>query len=171
MASGLMPRSDLGAVRSGPVGCGIMRLQAMVLENKPVPRKAHMKSGEMVPGGVDEYIAKCPQDVQGRLTEIRAAVEAAAPGSTETVSYFQMPGYFYEGYDYNGMFAWFSYKKPHVRLHVRPPVLEDHQKDLGGYRCTKAIVSFPADKAIPKALVGKLVKASVKVMKQKRESA
>lgn len=136
-----------------------------------MPRKANMKSADVVPGGVDEYIGKWPKDVQARLTDIRTAIQAAAPGSTETVSYFQMPGYFYEGYDYNGMFAWFSYKKPHVRLHVRPPVLEDNQKDLGDYPCTKAIVSFPADSAIPKTLVKKLVKASIKVMKQKKESA
>lgn len=136
-----------------------------------MPRKANMKSGDVVPGGVDEYIDECPKDVQARLTEIRTAIQAAAPGSTETVSYFQMPGYFYEGYDYNGMFAWFSYRKPHVRLHVRPPVLEDNRKELGDYPCTKAIVSFPADRAMPKALVGKLVKASIKVMKQKKESA
>ena len=95
-------------------------------------RKANSKSGAIVPGGVDEYIAKCPEDAQKRLRAIRMAIQDAAPGSTETVSYFQMPGYFYEGYDYNGMFAWFSFKKPYVRLHVRPPVLEDNKQDIGG---------------------------------------
>lgn len=136
-----------------------------------MPGKASGKSKDVVPGGVDEYIEKCPKDVRAQLTEIRTAIQAAAPGSTETVSYFEMPGYFYEGYDYNGMFAWFSFKKPNVRLHVRPPVLEDHEKELGDYPSTKAIVSFPANKAIPAALVKKLVKASIKEMKRKKESA
>lgn len=71
-------------------------------------------------GGVKQYIAKHPKVAQDRLDEIRSAIQEAAPGSLETVSYFQMPGYFYKGYEYNGMFAWFSFKKPHVRLHVRP---------------------------------------------------
>jgi uncharacterized protein YdhG (YjbR/CyaY superfamily) len=102
------------------------------------------------------------------LKEIRAAIRAAAPGSIETVSYFQMPGYSYGGYDYNGLFAWFSFKAPSVRLHVRPPVLVDHIKDLGDYVATKAIISFPTNSAIPKALVQKLVKASIKAMKQKQ---
>lgn len=133
-----------------------------------MPRKVNSKSNDVLPGGVDEYIEKCPKDVQARLTDIRIAIQAAAPGSTETVSYFQMPGYLYEGYDYNGMFAWFSFKAPYVRLHVRPPVLEDNKNDLGDYATTKAIISFPADRAIPKALVKKLVKASIKVMKQKQ---
>jgi uncharacterized protein YdhG (YjbR/CyaY superfamily) len=76
-----------------------------------------------------------------------------------------MPGYSYEGYDYDGMFAWFSFKEPYIRLHVRPPVIQNHKKELAGFVTTKAIVSFPADKAIPVTLVKKLVKASVKVMK------
>jgi uncharacterized protein YdhG (YjbR/CyaY superfamily) len=116
---------------------------------------------------VDEYIAASPEEVRGKLNDMRAAVQGAAPGAIETVSYFEMPGYCYEGYDYNGMFAWFSFKAPHIRLHVRPPVLEDHAKDLEGYATTKAIVSFPMGKAIPKTLVRKLVKASIRVMKQK----
>ena len=132
-----------------------------------MPRKTNSKSSDIVPGGVDEYIEKCPQDVQAPLKAIRSAIQAAAPGATETVSYFQMPGYFYKGYDYNGMFAWFSFKKPYVRLHVRPPVLEMHEKELGDYPSTRAIVSFPVDQAIPKTLVKKLVKASIKVMKEK----
>ena len=130
-------------------------------------RLRNQKTETIVPGGVDEYIAACPEAATARLTEMRSAVQGAAPGSTETVSYFQMPGYFYEGYDYNGMFAWFSFKKPFVRLHVRPPVLERHEKDVESYVATKAIISFPLDKSIPKALVRKLVKASIKVMKEK----
>ncbi len=128
---------------------------------------AKRKSDSIEPGGVDEYIATCPKEVQGKLKKIRAAIRDAAPGSTETVSYFEIPGYSYAGYDYNGMFAWFSFKKPHVRLHVRPPVIQDHKKDLKGYATTKAIVSFPADQEIPTALVKRLVKASLKTMKDK----
>ncbi|HKJ61306.1 MAG TPA: DUF1801 domain-containing protein [Hyphomicrobiales bacterium] len=129
-------------------------------------RKANRKSSDIVPGGVDEYIARCPDGVRAKLKDIRAAIQAAAPDSTETVSYFRMPGYFYEGYDYNGMFAWFSFKAPYIRLHVRPPVLEENKGDLGDYKTTRAIISFPANSALPKTLVKKLVKASIKIMKQ-----
>src|SRR5271157_6035110 len=134
-------------------------------------RKAPSKSNVIEPGGVDEYIAKCPKGIQPRLKELRSAIQLAASGSSETVSYFKMPGYFYEGYDYNGMFAWFSFKAPYVRLHVRPPVIEDNIKHLGDYSTTKAVISFPANKAIPKALVQKLVKASIKAMKGKSKPA
>jgi uncharacterized protein YdhG (YjbR/CyaY superfamily) len=116
---------------------------------------------------VDEYIAQCPDEVQGKLKKIKAAIREVAPDATERTDYFQIPGYSYEGYDYNGMFAWFSFRKPNIRLHVRPPVIQEHKKELAGYATTKGIVSFPAEKEIPIVLVKKLVKASLKVMKDK----
>lgn len=130
-------------------------------------RQTSPKTIVIVPGGVDEYIENCPEEVRSLLMDIRSAVRSAAPGSTETTSYFEMPGYLYEGYDYNGMFAWFSFKSPNVRLHVRPPVLENHKKDLGDFATTKAIISFPVRGKIPRALVKNLVKASITEMKTK----
>jgi uncharacterized protein YdhG (YjbR/CyaY superfamily) len=117
---------------------------------------------------VSEYIAKCPKEAQGNLAKIRAAIRAAAPGATERTDYFQMPGYSYPGFDYyDGMFAWLSFKKPNIRLHVPPSVILEHRKELADYPATKAIVSFPIVRPIPITLVKKLVKASVKVMKNK----
>ncbi len=120
----------------------------------------------IVPGGIDEYIATFPKEVQVRLKEIRAAIESVSDGAIQTVSYFQIPGYSYPGYDYNGMFAWFSFKTPFVRLHVRPPVIKEHEKELAHYPTTASVVSFPIDQDIPSALVKKLVQASSKEMKK-----
>jgi uncharacterized protein YdhG (YjbR/CyaY superfamily) len=122
--------------------------------------------------GVDEYIAKCPKEARAHLAKVRAAIRAAAPGATERTDYFQWPGYSYSdpAFDYSGMFAWFSFKAPHIRLHVRPPVIQDHVKNLSGYSTSKAVVCFPADKPLPVALMKKLVKASVKEMKAKAKS-
>jgi uncharacterized protein YdhG (YjbR/CyaY superfamily) len=119
--------------------------------------------------GVDEYIANAPNQVQDKLREIRATIRKAAPGATERTDYFEMPGYSYEGegYDYDGMFVWFSFKKSYIRLHLRPPVIQDHTKELASCLTTKAIVSFPSNKRISMALVKKLVRASLKVMKDK----
>jgi uncharacterized protein YdhG (YjbR/CyaY superfamily) len=117
---------------------------------------------------VDEYIARCPKEAQGDLAKIRAAIRAAVPGATERTDYFQMPGYSYPGLDYyDGMFTWFSFKKPHIRLHVPPAVIQKHRKELAGYATTKAIISFPVGKPAPITLVKKLVKASLKAMKDK----
>jgi uncharacterized protein YdhG (YjbR/CyaY superfamily) len=120
-----------------------------------------------VPNDVNTYISKAPEEAQSKLRELRDAIREVAPDATERTDYFQIPGYSYEGYDYDGMFVWFSFKKPYVRLHVRPPVIQEHKKELEDYATTKGIVSFPVDKKIPLALVKKLVKASLKVMKDK----
>lgn len=117
---------------------------------------------------VAEYIARCPKEAQGDLAKIRAAIRAAAPGATERTDYFQWPGYSYPGFDYDGMFVWFSFKKPCMRLHVRPTVIQEHRKELAGFATTKAIVSFPMGKPVPITLVKRLVKASLKAMKDKR---
>lgn len=119
---------------------------------------------------VTQYINECPKELQSKLREVRLLIRKAAPNATERMDYFDMPGYSYEGYDYNGMFVWFSYKKPYIRLHVRPPVLQDHKKEVSQYLVTKSIISFPENKKIPIGLVKKLVKASVVVMKQSKTS-
>jgi uncharacterized protein YdhG (YjbR/CyaY superfamily) len=101
------------------------------------------------------------------LHEVRSAIHAAAPGATERTDYFQWPGYSYDdkGYDYDGMFVWFSFKDPNIRLHVRPPVIQNHKKQLAGFATTKAVVLFPPDNPIPISLAKKLVKGSIRVMK------
>lgn len=118
---------------------------------------------------VDGYIARGPEEAQGGLAKIRAAIRAVAPGATERTDYFHIPGYSYPGFDYDGMFAWFSFKKPYIRLHVRPPVLQQHREVLADYSTTRAIVSFPMTKPVPLKLVKKLVKASLKAMQDKSE--
>ncbi len=121
----------------------------------------------LIPGGVDEYIADCPDEVRAQLSIIRIAIKTVTPGAIETVSYFQIPGYSYKGYEYNGMFAWFSYKQPFIRLHVIPPVIDNFAKKLTNYETTKSVVSFPVDADLPVSLIKDMVKASIEVMKDK----
>ncbi|HET6804425.1 MAG TPA: hypothetical protein VFH59_03155 [Frateuria sp.] len=47
-------------------------------------RKSNAKPEAIVPGGVEDYIARCPGEVQAALNAIRGA----APEAIETVSYF-----------------------------------------------------------------------------------
>ena len=119
----------------------------------------------IVPGGVDEYIQEYSKEVQDKLTTIRSAILEVAPDAIETVSYFGIPGYSYEGYSYNGMFAWFSYKKPYIRLHVRPPVAENHVSELEGCKITKGIIGFLEKNELSTTLIKKLVQASLDEMK------
>jgi uncharacterized protein YdhG (YjbR/CyaY superfamily) len=125
---------------------------------------------QITPGGVDEYIASCPEHVREKLRQLRSIIKSCAPGSIETVSYFQLPGYAYPGYDYNGMFVWFSFKEPFLRLHIRPPVLKDHDVELVGYKKTASILNIHVDQTIPKVLIEMLVNASLKEMRSKELS-
>lgn len=115
---------------------------------------------------VNKYIAGCPKEVRSKLQDIRLLIKKVAPTALERMDYFGIPGYSYESYDYDGMFVWFSYKKPYIRLHVRPPVLQNHSKEVSEYPVTKSIISFSENEKIPVGLVRKLVKASIVVMKQ-----
>ena len=99
---------------------------------------------------------------------IRALIREVAPDAVERTDYFQLPGYSYAGYDYDGMFVWFSYKKSNLRLHVRPPVLENHKSETAGLKQTKSIIDFSIKNELPEVLIRKLVQASIDVMKDKK---
>ncbi len=124
------------------------------------------KLGSIKSKEVDEYIAKRPKKIQGKLREVRKAIRETVPDATELISY-QMPGYSYPGYNYKGMFAWFGLQSNHIGLYLRPPTISVHKKELEGYTTTKSAVHIPLDKKIPVQLIKRLVKASKKLMKDK----
>ena len=105
---------------------------------------------------VDEYIAMAPEGVRGKLRELRKVIREVAPEAEESISY-GMPGYD------KGRVCWFGLSKHHVGLYLRPPVIEQHKRELAGYGTTKSAVHLPLDKKIPVALVKKLVKARMKL--------
>lgn len=129
-----------------------------------------MKSGPE--NNVDSYIASAPEEARAALRGLRALIRQAVPGATERTDYFQMPGYSYGRHQYyDGMFAWFSFKKPFVRLHVLPSVIEKHGKELVGYRLAKSIISFKIGERVPRLLVKKMAKESRDAMKALGEAA
>ena len=133
--------------------------------------KRSVTGGDEGRRSVDAYIAAGPRAARAGLRQLRSMIRAVAPDAGETTSYFGFPGYFYPGYDYNGMFVWFSCKGSTLGLHLRPPTIEQHARDLALYATTKAIVRFPVGAPIPGSLVKKLVAASLKVMRDRAESA
>jgi uncharacterized protein YdhG (YjbR/CyaY superfamily) len=94
--------------------------------------------------------------VQKKLREVRAAIKEAAPNAKESISY-RMPYY-----DYKGRLAWFGLHKEHIGLYLRPPVIEEHRRELAGYETTKSAVHLPLDKMIPVPLIKELVRARMK---------
>ena len=91
------------------------------------------------PTTIDEYIAACPQDVQGKLQELRATIRKAAPDAEETISY-QMPAF-----KLYGNLVYFAAFKNHIGFYPIPTGIEAFKKELLVYKQGKGSVQFPLD--------------------------
>ena len=109
------------------------------------------------PESVDDYISAAPKEVQGKLKEVRAAIRDVAPTAKESISYKMAY------YNYKGRLAWFGIQRSFIGLYLRPPVIQEHRKDLAGYVTTKSAVHIPLGKKVPVALVKKLVRARMRM--------
>ena len=118
---------------------------------------------------VEAYIQKCPPKAQVRLRELRKAIREAAPGAIEGIRQFSIPSVAYPGDShgvYDGVFVWYGLQRNHVGLYLRPPTISDHKKELAGYATTKSAVHLPLDRKVQVTLIKKLVKASIKIMRE-----
>jgi uncharacterized protein YdhG (YjbR/CyaY superfamily) len=111
------------------------------------------------PSNTDEYIAGFSEETQALLTQIRAAIRAAAPDAEEILSY-GMPGFLLGG----DVKIWYAAYKKHIGLY---PVygLGVMQDELEPFRAknTKDTLHFPLDAPLPLELIGKIVR--MKLMK------
>lgn len=105
---------------------------------------------------VEEYIARAPAEVQGKLKEMRTVIKESAPKALEKISY-SMPYY-----GYKGRLAYFAYFKKHIGFYIMPPIVAMHKKELKGYETSTGTIRFPLDRKLPLPLIRKLVKARVK---------
>ena len=108
------------------------------------------------PIDVDEYIKRCPKEIQNLLEELRATIKKAAPTTNEVISY-GMPAY-----KLNGMLVWFAAHSKHIGFYPRVSGIEAFKKELSIYKSAKGSVQFPLDKPLPLGLVTKIVKFRVK---------
>jgi len=102
---------------------------------------------------VDAYIAKAPLEARVKLAQLRKIIRSAVPEAKEGISY-KMPYY-----NYHGALAWFAAFKNHVGIFIRPPIVQEHKRELKSYVTTKSAVHFPMNKPLPTALIRKLVEA------------
>ncbi|MGP8134941.1 MAG: iron chaperone [Thermoplasmata archaeon] len=112
------------------------------------------------------WSSSTPAKVRSKLFRVRNAIRAAAPDATEVISCL-IPGYSYPGPEHNGMFAWFGLQSHHIGVYVRPPTIESHRRELAGYKTTKSAVHLQLDREIPIRLIQTLVRASMRVAKER----
>lgn len=108
------------------------------------------------PATVDEYVSGAPPAVRPILAEIRRVVRAAAPEAQELVSY-GMPAFAQDG-----ILVYFAAFKNHIGLY--PPVSGDArlEKAVEPYAGPKGNLKFPLDRAIPYALIRRIVQFRLK---------
>ena len=111
---------------------------------------------------VDEYITSAPRPAQAKLRELRAIIKEVAPTAREGISY-RIP--FYE---YHGRLVYFGLQSNYIGLYLRPPVIQEHEKELAAYETTVSAVHLPLSEKVPVSLVKKLVKARMKINRSSR---
>jgi uncharacterized protein YdhG (YjbR/CyaY superfamily) len=110
------------------------------------------------PSSVEDYLSQVPEEARAALEKLRKMIRAAAPNTTETISY-QMPTFKYQGRPLVGIAAF----KNHCSIFpYSTGVLHMLKEELQSYDTSgKGTIRFPADKPPPAALVKKLVKARI----------
>ncbi len=111
-----------------------------------------MTEPKKAPETVDEYIALKPAELRQRLSDIRAAILAAAPDATELISY-GMPGYKLNGKP----LIYFACETRHVGVHPGPEAIAAMGDKLADYKRTKGGIQFPHAKPFPYELVAEIV--------------
>jgi uncharacterized protein YdhG (YjbR/CyaY superfamily) len=102
---------------------------------------------------VEAYIAQAPPEARVKLAQLRKTIRSAVPEAREGISY-KMPYY-----NYHGALVWCAAFKNHIGIFIRPPIVQEHKRELKGYVTTKSAVHFPMNKPLPIALIRKLVRA------------
>jgi uncharacterized protein YdhG (YjbR/CyaY superfamily) len=110
---------------------------------------------------IDEYISKCPVEVQAILYEIRQTIKEAAPEAEEKISY-QMPAFYLKG-----NLVYFALCKNHIGFYPTPSGIEAFKEELSVYKGAKGSVQFPLNKPMPLELIKKIVKYRVDENKMK----
>lgn len=114
-----------------------------------------MENNKTTYASVDEYISTFPEDVQKKLKELRAVIQAAAPQAVEKISY-QMPT-FYQ----NGNLIHFAAYKNHIGLYPTPNGIEAFAGELSRYEGGKGSKKFPINEPLPLDLISRIVKFRV----------
>ena len=121
------------------------------------------KTDRTAPRTVDEYISRCPREVQETLKKIRETIRKAAPGAEEAIKY-QMPTFVQKG-----NLVFFAAFKTHIGFYGASGdrTLKDQ---LALYAGPKGSLKFPIGKPVPFGLIRKVVKFRVDENRERAEA-
>jgi uncharacterized protein YdhG (YjbR/CyaY superfamily) len=105
------------------------------------------------PSSVEDYLSQVPEEVRAALEKLRKTIKAAAPDTTETISY-QMPTF----KDHGRFLVSYAAFKDHCSLFpASEAVMEVLGEELKPYFSGKGTIRFHPAKPLPAALVTKIV--------------
>jgi uncharacterized protein YdhG (YjbR/CyaY superfamily) len=124
-----------------------------------------MKNGQAVAKSIDEYLAGVPEPARSTLKKLRATIRSVAPKeTTESISY-GMPAF-----KYKGPLVYFSAFAKHCSFFpANSSLIAEFKNELKDFPTSKGTIRFPLNKALPAALVKKLVKARIAENEQKQK--
>ena len=105
---------------------------------------------------VEKYIARAPEPARGRLKEMREAIRSAVPAEAVEIISYRIPAF-----KLKRVLVWYAAFSEHCSLFPTAAVIEEFKDELAGFATSKGTVQFPTDKALPAALIRKIVKARV----------
>ena len=106
---------------------------------------------------IDGYVRSVPAAARGKFKEVLRAVKRAAPGAEAILSY-RIPAFRYR----KRILVYLGAFEHHIGLFPPPP--PPLRKAAARYAGPKGNLRFPLDRAMPLALIARIVKCKVKAL-------
>lgn len=102
---------------------------------------------------IDEYHQTFSGEALRRMEAIRKIIHDVVPGAEESISY-QIPCF-----KYNGYLIYYCAFPNHISLSnpFSAAFWEHFKADLEGYKTSKAVIQFPANKLFPEKLIKEII--------------
>lgn len=105
---------------------------------------------------VEEYLSASPKTVRDHLEDLRKTIQQTAPQAEEVISY-NMPAF-----KWNGMLVWYAAFQKHMGFYPKASAIRAFKEELRGYKTSKGTIQLSFEKAVPAALVKKIVRFRMK---------
>lgn len=101
---------------------------------------------------IDEYHSSFPKSTRDILDSLRSTIKQTAPRAIETISY-NIPTF-----KLNKNLVHYAAYKEHIGFYPTSSPIVVFKEELAKYKTSKGAIQFPIDKALPMALIKKIVK-------------
>ena len=121
---------------------------------------ATVAKGDLTVAG---YLARTPAPARKLLRQMRETIRSVVPREAVEVISYRMPAF-----KHGQVLVWYAAFADHVSLFPGGSVLARLQDDLADFKTSKGTIQFPLDRALPTALVKRIVRARVAEIRRKR---